>query len=146
MFGKIVCGFFGGLMVTLLNGWVFGPLVILIPGLANSGTGFLFWGVWLLIMVLSVKASRTGRAWRMVFLTSAVLCFLMPLSAILLTGTLAANASGGGVLAIGSIIGMGGSILIASLFMVVFGLGFLVTGLLIGRKKKANIQTGEAAT
>lgn len=141
MFGKIFCGFIGGLMVTIFSAWVFGPVVVLIPGFANSGAGLLFWGIWLLMMVLSVRASRTGSAWRKVLLISAALCFLMPFSAILLTGTLASHTSSG--IQLGSIIGMGGSMFVASLLMVVFGIVFLITGLLVGRNKKVRLEKSE---
>jgi hypothetical protein len=133
MFGKIVCGFFGGLMVTLFSAWVLGPVFVLIPSLAGMGSSILFWGIWLAVMVISIRTDRTSRAWRKVLLISAGLCFLMPISAILLTGSLASNASSG--IQLSAMLGTGGSIFLASLIMVVFGIVFLISGLFIGRKK-----------
>lgn len=143
MFGKIVCGIIGGLMVTLLSSGVFGPIIALSSTLAESISGFLFWGIWLAAMAMALYSSRTGKAWRKLLLVSAILCFLTPFSAILITGAIAVETTS--AFQLSALLGFAGGALVASVIMVILGVFFLVLGLLVGRNKKDKTAVGEAS-
>jgi len=144
MFVKIVSGIIGGLIIAIL-----GTLIVTI-GLAGDlesvgHTGDVaFLVFWVFGMVLALTASRAGKAWRRILVTSAILSFVMPLSAFIFTAAQVADAvtEGGeyvGAAAAGAAFG-GGLITALSGFLGFFlGVIFLVVGLLTGRDKEVVI-------
>ncbi|MFT4808051.1 MAG: hypothetical protein ACI9LX_001376 [Paraglaciecola sp.] len=135
MFSKIVCGFFGGLLVTLLTAWVLSPVFILFPSIGGAMSSLFFYGIWVLFFVLAFRAEHLSRVWRKVWIFSAFLCFLMPISSLIFAGGLANASSGAGVIGLGAMLGVAGSAFIGSIIIALFGIVFLVIGLLTGRKK-----------
>jgi hypothetical protein len=138
---KILAGLIGGLIIAIL-----GAVVIAVGGAANPKSGatygfVAFFILWLVGIVVAVKAPSAGKAWRRLLITAAVLSFLLPLSALFLAGshvagTLEKGGEYAGAAAAGAAIGGG----LVSGFMGVIGffLGavFLVIGLLVGREKQ----------
>lgn len=131
----------GGLIIAIL-----GALVIALGGASNPSRGggygaIAFFFLWLVGIVVAVKSPSAAKAWRRLLVTSAILSFLLPLAAIVFTGSHVAGTieKGGeyaGAAAAGAAIGGG----LVSGFMGIFGffLGavFLVIGLLVGRDKQ----------
>ena len=140
MFGKIVSGVIGGLIMALL-----GTLVVTVALSSDPESGGQIGAVafivfWIFGLVLALSASRAGKAWRRILVTSAILSFAMPLSSFIFTGvqvTQAATQGGeyAGAATAGAALG-GGLITAISGFLGFFiGIIFLVVGLLTGRDK-----------
>ena len=138
---KILAGILGGLIIAIL-----GSIVIALGGASGASSGgsygaIAFIVLWVVGIVVAVMAPSAAKAWRRLLITSGILCFLLPLSAIVFTGTHIAGTleKGGeyaGAAAAGAVIGGG---LVSGLMGILgFFLGavFLVIGLLIGRDKQ----------
>lgn len=142
MFGKIVSGVLGGLIVATL-----GSFVVTIAGAGSDPEASgefgakAFFVIWALSIVIAVMAKGAGKAWRRLMLTSAVLSFLLPLASFIFSGAHVAEvaSTGGehaGAAAAGAAIG-GGLITMISGFLGFFlGIIFLLIGLLVGRDKQ----------
>ena len=138
---KIVAGIIGGLILGVL-----GSILVAVAGASNPGSGagygvVAFFVLWLVGIVIAVKAPSTGKAWRWLLICDGVLSFLLPLSALIFTGTQVAGQleKGGeyaGAAATGAAIG--GTLVSGFMGFVGFFLGvvFLVIGLLVGRDKQ----------
>ena len=138
---KILAGIIGGLIIAII-----GTIVITLGGASKPSTGgsfgaMAFFVFWIVGIVVAVMAPSAAKAWRRLLITSGVLSFLLPLSAIVFTGSQVASTmeKGGeyaGAAAAGAAIGGG----LVSGFMGILGffLGavFLVIGLLVGRDKQ----------
>jgi len=143
MFGKIVAGLFGGLIVAIIGAMVVTVALASSPAASSVGA-IAFFVFWALGIALAVTASRTGKAWRRVLISSGLLSFALPLSSIIFTGSVMTQAAGeggefSGAAAAGAAIG-GGMITIASGVLGFFlGVIFLVIGLLVGRDREVII-------
>ena len=138
---KILAGIVGGLIIAIL-----GAIVIALGGASKPSSGgsygaIAFFVLWVIGIVVAVMAPSAAKAWRRLLITSGVLSFLLPLSAIVFTGshvagTLEKGGEYAGAAAAGAAIGGG----LVSGFMGILGffLGavFLVVGLLVGRDKQ----------
>ena len=138
---KILAGIIGGLIIAII-----GAIVIAVGGASKPSSGgsygaVAFFVLWVVGIVVAVKAPSAAKAWRRLLITSGVLSFLLPLSAIVFTGshvagTLEKGGEYAGAAAAGAAIGGG----LVSGFMGILGffLGavFLVIGLLVGRDKQ----------
>lgn len=144
MFKKIVSGIVGGFILAVL-----GALLVTLALASNPESGgktgatafFIFWAVGLAV---ALTASRAGKAWRRLLITSAILSFAMPLSSFMFTGSQVTKAvsQGGeyaGAAAAGAALG-GGLITAISGFLGFFlGIIFLIIGLLVGKDKQVVI-------
>lgn len=134
LFGKLLAGVIGGSIAASLF-----QMVISLP-FANylPDDDSLFWGIgiafWILLVLLSVRAQRPARAWRLQFILSGLLCFALPLSGIVFTGVSMIEVNDAPEL-FGTF--LGGSLVTMTLGVAGFfaGLILLVIGLLIGREK-----------
>lgn len=141
MFGKIVSGVIGGLLIAALGALVVTVALISDPESRGQTGALAFFLFWVFGLVLALTASRAGKAWRRILLTSAILSFAMPLSSFIFTGSQVNEAAtrGGeyaGAAAAGAALG-GGLIMAISGFLGFFlGVIFLVLGLLTGRDKE----------
>jgi hypothetical protein len=138
---KILAGIIGGLIIAIL-----GALVITLGGASNPPSGgshgaITFFVLWIVGIIVALMAPSAAKAWRRLLITSGVFSFLLPLSAIVFTGshvagTLEKGGEYAGAAAAGAAIGGG----LVSGFMGIIGffLGavFLVIGLLVGRDKQ----------
>ena len=59
----------------------------------------------------------------------------MPISSLIFAGGLANASSGAGVIGLGAMLGVAGSAFLGSIIIALFGIVFLIIGLLTGRKK-----------
>lgn len=144
MFGKIVSGIIGGLILAILGALVVTIALTSDPESVGQMGVITFVAFWLFGLILALTASRAGKAWRRIFVTSAILSFTIPLSSFIFTGSQVTEAAsqGGeyaGAAAAGAILG-GGFITAISGFLGFFlGVIFLVLGLLTGRDKEVII-------
>jgi hypothetical protein len=141
MFGKIVSGIVGGLIIAILGAFVVTVALSSDPESGGQTGAVAFFVFWVFGLILALTASRAGKAWRRILVTSAILSFAMPLSSFIFTGSQVAEVAtqGGeyaGAAAAGAALG-GGLITAISGFLGFFlGVIFLVVGLLTGRDKK----------
>jgi hypothetical protein len=138
---KVLAGIIGGLIIAII-----GAIVIAVGGASRPGTGgsygaIAFFVLWIVGIVVALKAPTAAKAWRRLLITSGVLSFLLPLSAIVFTGshvagTLERGGQYAGAAAAGAAIG--GSLVSGLMGILGFFLGavFLVIGLLVGRDKQ----------
>ena len=138
---KFIAGIIGGLIVATIGVIVLG--VTLTPYLGkNSNVGviafFMLWGV---SLVVALMARSAGKAWRRLLITSGILSILLPLSALIFTGTEVAGAVktanvDGGIATTGTLIAGGlfsGVMGFVGFFLAAF---FLVIGFVVGREKE----------
>ena len=141
MFGKIISGVIGGLIVAIL-----GALVVTVALSSNPESGaqvgaIAFFVFWVLAIVFAILSPRVAKAWRRLLITSAILSFTMPISSFIFTGAaVTQEAAKGGeyadVAAAGAALG-GGMITAITGFLGFFlGIIFLIIGLLVGRDKQ----------
>jgi hypothetical protein len=138
---KILAGIIGGLIIAIL-----GAIEISLAGAmkmkaASSLAVIAFFVLLLAGIAMAVMAPSTGKAWRRLLITAAVFSFLLPLSAIVFTGSSVAQSmdAGGqysGAAAAGAAIG--GTFVSGFMGILGFFLGaiFLIVGLLVGREEK----------
>jgi len=142
MLGKLLAGFIGGLIVAILASVVF--VVGSASGASSVGKSpvIIFYTAWGAFAVMSLLMSKAGKAWRLTMVTSAILCFMLPLASLIFTGSTMSdvvNNGGSGAELTGSAMG-GGLITILSGFLGFFlGIIFLVVGMLSGRESKVVI-------
>jgi hypothetical protein len=147
---KLLAGIIGGLLMAIL-----GATVVTLGGASRPAVGGSYGAVafvllWIVGLAVALRAPTGAKAWRRLLITSGVLSFLLPLSAIVFTGSQVAGTleKGGeyaGAAAAGAAIGGG---LISGIMGVVgFFLGavFLVIGLLTGRDKQVVLRARTAA-
>ena len=129
---KFLAGLIGGLVLAVL-----GMLLVTVTfGAAKEGAFFgasAFGSFWLGGLVIAITAPRAGKSWRRLFLSSAVVSFLLPLAGLVYTGTYMASNTSGGAEAAGAAIG--GGLISGALGFIGFFLGvvFLILGLVVGR-------------
>lgn len=148
---KTLAGIAGGLILAIV-----GAVVVALGGASRPASGgsygvVAFFVFWILGLVVAVMAPSPGKAWRRLLITAAILSFLLPLSAIVFTGSHVAGVmeQGGkhaGAATAGAAIG--GTFISGFMGIVGFFLGaiFLVVGLLVGREKQVVYVQAPAAT
>jgi hypothetical protein len=138
---KFIAGIIGGLIIAII-----GVFDLAVAGASRpesiAGYGLIvFIALWIVGIVIAVMAPSAVKAWRRLLITSGLLSFLLPLSAIFFTGSqVAGTLERGGEFAAAATAGtaIGGGIITGMMGILGFSLGaiFLVTGLLIGRDKQ----------
>ena len=141
MFGKMVSGIIGGLIIAILGALVVTVAIASEPESGGQAGAVAFLVFWIFGLVLALTASRAGKAWRRILVTSAILSFAMPLSSFIFTGsqvTKAATQGGEYAAAAAAGAALGGGLITAITGFLGFFLGiiFLVVGLLTGRDKE----------
>ncbi len=139
MFGKIVSGIIGGLILAI-SGAI---LVAFALPTVGSALGIAFPAFWIIGLVLALTASRAAKAWGRIFVTLAILSFAMPLSSLVFTGSMVAEVATAtedeeytGVATAGTALGGGLITAVSGFFGFFLGVIFLIIGLLIGRNKE----------
>jgi len=84
---KILAGIIGGLIIAII-----GAIVIAVGGASKPSSGgsygaIAFFVLWAVGIFVALKAPSVAKAWRRLLITSGVLSFFLPLSAILFTGS-----------------------------------------------------------
>jgi hypothetical protein len=138
---KLLAGIIGGLIVAII-----GAMVIAISGASRLGAGvnygvFVFIVLWIVSIVVAVKAQSASKAWSRLLITSGLLSFLLPLSAMVFTGTqVAKTIEKGGQYVDAATAGaaIGGGLVSGFMGILGFFLGavFLVIGFMVGRDKQ----------
>jgi hypothetical protein len=135
--GKLIAGTLGGLILAILGTF----LVIMVLSMSSwrSWGELTFPFFWVAGISVTLYAKTAAKAWRGLLLSSAVLSFMLPLSAIIFTGSLIAavpdSAATPGVTAG---VAIGGGLISGFLGFIGFFLGviFLIIGLLVGRNER----------
>jgi hypothetical protein len=132
MFGKIIAGILMGIVVAILASAIFG----IGSGGGEGGGRIGLWaagGGFLLMLVLALRAERTRYAWGRGLLLNGLLCFAMPIAAIVFTGIVGAGAMSNSVgdasragTAIGTAIGGGIVTFVSGVIGFFLGLIFLI--------------------
>ncbi len=125
MIGKIISGLFGGFIVALLGFIVVKTSLSLNPESDGPTGAMAFFIFWVVALVIALTAPRAGKAWRRLLIISGLVAFSLPICSLIFAGPTVAEAT----------IGIGGLFFLG----VIFGVIFLVTGLLIGRDKQVVI-------
>lgn len=151
---KFVAGLFGGLILAVLGAFLVTVALAASPETGGTSGAIAFFVVWILGFIIALTALRPAKSWRRLLLASAVLAFLLPISAIIYTGSFMATqvnpeAEYAAAQAAGAAIG--GGLVSGVMGFIGFFLGvvFLIIGLLVGRdtkvvyvEKQPNKQTG----
>jgi len=138
MFQKIIACIFGGLLLGVLGIFLATAFAASNKGGAIGAISFLiFFGIAILI---SISSENGAKAWRRILITSSIISFLLPISAIIYSFSFMATKIDrsdefAGAQAVGAAIG--GSLVtgLYSIFGFFLGVVFLIIGLLIGREK-----------
>lgn len=140
---KILAGILGGLLLALLARVLVFTLFSSAVGAENKEllVGFFFVLFLALGLVEALLASTVAKAWSRIFITSAILCFIAPITSV--AGTLISTILEAGKLdelsgltALAFFVGGGLLTVIIAFTGLFLGLTFLVLGLLIGRDKQ----------
>ena len=134
---KFIAGFLGGLIPAFLGTILVTTTFAAVPEKGGSWGGIAFFIFWILAFIIALSSNTTPKAWRRLLLSSAILSFLAPLSAIIYTGSfIATQANENSAQTVGAAIGGG----LISSFMgftgFFLGVVFLIIGLLVGREKQ----------
>jgi cytochrome c oxidase assembly factor CtaG len=136
---KILAGILGGLILAILGAM----LVTVTFAATKNGSGIgvaAFFVMWVAGIIIALTAPAAAKAWRRLFLSSAVLSFLLPLSGLIYTGSYVASMDSTAEHATAAAAGaaIGGTLVSGFMGFVGFFLGivFLILGLLVGRDKQ----------
>jgi len=146
LFGRIVAGVVGGLIVGILAANIFNLLFVDATAKEPSTaatvlSGILFFTLWIGAIVIGIRSLRPARAWRHLLIPSGILSLVLPLAALVTTGRMAsATAAKGGHMAEleAGAYAVGGTLfaVVVGFFGVILGAIFLTVGLLVGRNPK----------
>ena len=138
---KFIAGLVGGLILAVLATILVTTTFAASPEKGGSLGVAAFFLFWFTGMIVALMAKTAAKAWRRLLVSSAVLSFLAPISAIIYTGSFMATqvdtaSEYAGAQAAGAAIG--GGLLSGFMGFVGFFLGvvFLIIGLLIGKDKQ----------
>ena len=146
LFGRIVAGVIGGLIVGALAANIF-SLLFADPTakdpsmVVKAMSGVLFFGIWVGATVTGIRSTRAARAWRHLLIPSGILSLVLPLSALVTAGRMAsATAAKGGQMAeieAGACV-VGGALfaIVVGFFGVILAAILLTIGLLVGKRPK----------
>lgn len=131
---KVLAALVGGLMFTILG---FMVISMAIGQSANeSYGGFIMLGLFVVAVAIVWKANSASKAWRRLLISCGIFSLALPLSAMLLSGSLMAQGpQGDAAYAAGSVIGYGAATVFTGFVSIFLAAIFLITGLLIGRDK-----------
>lgn len=136
---KALAGIIGGLLMAVI-----GLMSTVVVGSLNFDSSFrgvfVFFALWIVGVVIAVSAKSASKAWRRLFISSGLLSFFLPLSAIFFTGARVSSAidKGGDMAAVTvTSAALSGGLLTGFMSILGFFLGaiFLIIGLLVGRDK-----------
>jgi hypothetical protein len=138
---KVLAGIIGGLIMAII-----GAMVIALSGASRLGTGvnfgaLAFFAFWIVGIFVAVMAPSASKAWSRLLISSGLLSFLLPLSAMVFTGSQVAKTiekGGQYVDAATAGVAIGGGLVSGFMGILGFFLGavFLVIGFLVGRDKQ----------
>ena len=138
---KIIAGLLGGFILAVLGAILVTTTFAASPEKGGSWGAIAFLIFWVIGIAVALMAKSAAKAWRRLLLSSAVLSFLAPISAIIYTGSFMATqvdtaSEYAGAQAAGAAIG--GGLISGFMGFVGFFLGvvFLIIGLLVGRDKQ----------
>lgn len=138
---KFIAGLTGGLILAVLGAILVTTTFAASPEKGGSWGAIAFFVFWTIGVAVALGAKSAAKAWRRLLLSSAVLSFLAPISAIIYTGSFMATqvdatSEYAGAQAAGAAIG--GGLISGFMGFVGFFLGvvFLIIGLLVGRDKQ----------
>ena len=131
--GKLSAGLLGGLPVACLGNVALSilSLDVLPRGVVNGVSLLALWGG---ALAMALCADSSVNAWRRLLITSTVLCFAIPASAVILSMRQIQQAHGQGEV-IGALIGGSFVSVLLGIAGFFFGAIFLVTWVLLGRKR-----------
>lgn len=138
---KFVAGLLGGFILAVLAAVLVTTTFAASPERGGSWGASALFMFWVIGIFIALGAKSAAKAWRRILLTSAVLSFLAPISAIIYTGSLIATtvdttSEHASAQAAGAAVGGG---LISGVYGFVgffLGVVFLILGLLVGRDKQ----------
>lgn len=138
---KIIAGILGGLIIAIIGAAFVTTAFAASPEKGGSWGGMSFLIFWVVGIAVAILAKSASKAWRRLFLTAAVLSFLLPLSGVIYTGSFIANVDSADKYASAAATAgatVGGGLVSGFLGFVGFFLGvvFLIIGLLVGRDKQ----------
>jgi len=138
---KFIAGLLGGLILAVLGAVLVTVTFATSPETGGSWSAIALFVFWVIGMIIALRAESASKAWRRLLLSSAVLAFLMPISAVIYTGSfmatnIDASSDSAGAEAVG--VAIGGTLISGIMGFVGFFLGvvFLIIGLLTGRDKQ----------
>lgn len=103
MLGKILAALVGGLIISVLGSIIVGLSVGAGEEGGNIGR-FAFFIFYIYAFIISYFSESSVRAWKWLFISSAILCFLLPISSLLFTGVFIAEETSGTAEAAGGLI------------------------------------------
>ena len=138
---KVLAGIIGGFIMAII-----GAMVIAISGASRIGTGInigalAFFVFWIVGIFVAVKAPSASKAWSRLLISSGLLSFLLPLSAMVFTGSqVLKTIEKGGQYVEAATAGaaIGGGLVSGFMGILGFFLGavFLLIGFMVGRDKR----------
>ncbi|MCU5783198.1 hypothetical protein MA04_02498 [Alcanivorax balearicus MACL04] len=138
---KLIAGIIGGLILAVLGAILVTMTFAASPEKGGGWGATAFFVFWIIGIAVALGAKSPAKAWRRLLLSSAVLSFLAPISAIIYTGSFMATqidtaSEYAGAQAAG--VAVGGGLISGFMGFVGFFLGvvFLIIGLLVGRDKQ----------
>lgn len=134
MFLKILAAILGGLIISMIGSVIVGLSAGggVDGGDAGSSSFFIFY---LISFAIAFMSQTAKQAWKRLLITSAILCFMLPISSMLFTGIFVAEETSGAAEAAGGLIGGALVTGVTGFFGFFMGVIFLVIGLLIKEKK-----------
>ncbi len=137
---KIIAGLFGGFIMAIMAAICITITFAASPEKGGNWGAIGFFIFWVIGMVAAFQARTAGKAWRRLLIASSVLSFLLPISAVIYTGSFIATNDAMDPSRLEGIAGIagaafGGGLLSGFMGFVGFFLGvvFLIIGLLVGR-------------
>lgn len=88
---KILAGILGGLIVAILGAFLITITFAASPEKGGTWGAITFFLLWVVGVVIAIRAKSPAKAWRTLLLTSAVFSFFLPLSEIIYTGSFMAT-------------------------------------------------------
>jgi len=138
---KVLAGIVGGLLLAIIGTILVTMTFAVNPEKGSSLGAFSFLVFWAAGIAIAIRSASAAKAWRKILISCAVMSLLLPLSGLILTGSVMtehidSNAQYAGAQAAGAAIG--GGLISGFLGFVGFFLAavFLVIGLLVGRDKQ----------
>jgi len=138
---KVLAGIFEGLILAIVGAIIVTVAFAVTPERGSSFGIISFFAVWVISIVVAVFSPSAPKAWRRLLISSSIASFLLPISALVYTGSfmakhMNADVQYAGARAAGAMIGGGlvsGFVGFVGFFL---GIVFLIIGLLVGRDKK----------
>ena len=131
---KFLIGISGGFILTAIGTTFLGLMFSAWKLVAIVGA-ISFWVIWVIGFVVAITSASAAKAWRKLWIASAILLFLLPIAALIFTGDFVAENYAGSAVAEAAGVAPGGGLLVSFLgFVGLFlGIAFFVIGFLVER-------------